>query len=53
MFTADGKLLVQSAETGETREATNADRTKVGRALRVPQPYWQWWLRGGETPSDG
>jgi len=30
LFTADGRLLVQQAETGETRPATKADRTKVG-----------------------
>jgi len=52
LFTADGRLLVQQAETGETRPATKADRTKVGRVLRVPQPYWRWWLAAGEDPSD-
>ena len=51
LFTTDGKLLAQSSD-GETREATAADRTQVGRALRVPQPFWRWWLGGGAEPSD-
>ena len=50
-FTADGRILVRPAEGGQVREATKADRTEIGRALRVPRPYWQWWLAGGE-PAD-
>jgi hypothetical protein len=51
LFTADGRLLVRPAETTDVREGTTDDRRDVGRALRVPLPFWRWWMGDGEAPT--